>query len=173
MDFTIYPAIDLRKGTVVRLEYGDPLRQTIFGHDPVAMAQAWIAAGAAWLHVVNLDGAFDEVGLDNWQILPKITELGAPVQFGGGVRSLRDVARALNRGAARVILGTAAIEDPDIVEDAVERFGPDRIAIGIDVRENRVKTRGWRTDTAVSPADLGFEMHTAGVANRDPHRHQP
>ncbi len=163
MEFTIYPAIDLRKGKVVRLQYGDPARQTTFSDDPIATAQQWISAGARWLHVVNLDGAFDEAGAANWQALSQLTALGVPVQFGGGIRTFRDVAVALKRGVARVILGTIAVEEPDIVEDAVRRFGAERIAVGIDARDGRVKTRGWQTDTAVSPIDLGFEMMALGV----------
>lgn len=163
MDFTIYPAIDLRKGKVVRLQYGDPALQTTFSDDPVAIANQWIAVGARWLHVVNLDGAFDESSAANWHALEQLTKLGVPVQFGGGIRSFRDVAMALKRGVSRVILGTIAVEEPDIVEDAVRRFGPERIAVGIDARDGRVKTRGWQTDTAVSPTDLGFEMMALGI----------
>ena len=91
--FTIYPAIDLRNGRVVRLQYGDPNKQTIFGDDPAAMGRKWVTAGAEWLHVVNLDGAFDEAGAANWEALPQLTQLGAKVQFGGGIRSLADVER--------------------------------------------------------------------------------
>ncbi len=163
MAFTIYPAIDLRNGKVVRLQYGDPARQTTFSDDPLATAQQWINAGARWLHVVNLDGAFDESSAANWQALEQLTKLNVPVQFGGGIRSFRDVAMALKRGVSRVILGTIAVEEPDIVEDAVRRFGPERIAVGIDARDGRVKTRGWQTDTAVSPIDLGFEMMALGI----------
>lgn len=163
MTFTIYPAIDLRKGKVVRLQYGDPALQTTFSDDPLATAQHWINAGARWLHVVNLDGAFDESSAANWQALEQLTKLNVPVQFGGGIRSFRDVAMALKRGVSRVILGTIAVEEPDIVEDAVRRFGPERIAVGIDARDGRVKTRGWQTDTAVSPIDLGFEMMALGI----------
>lgn len=162
-EFTIYPAIDLRQGKVVRLEHGDPARQTTFGDDPVAMAQRWIDGGATWLHVVNLDGAFDEAGAANWRALEALTQLNARVQFGGGLRSLRDVARALNRGVARVVLGTAAVEDPDIVEDVVRRFGGARVAVGIDSRDGLVRTRGWQDETAVSPIDLGLQMSAMGV----------
>ncbi|MCA9934416.1 MAG: hypothetical protein KC415_10855, partial [Anaerolineales bacterium] len=110
--FTIYPAIDLRNGRIVRLQYGDPDKETVFGDDPTAMGQRWIDAGTAWLHVVNLDGAFDEAGAANWAALPALTALGAQVQFGGGIRTRADVARALDAGVSRVILGTAAIENP-------------------------------------------------------------
>ncbi|MFQ5434570.1 MAG: HisA/HisF-related TIM barrel protein, partial [Anaerolineae bacterium] len=119
MTFTIYPAIDMRNGRVVRLQYGDPDKQTIFSDNPMAMGQRWIDNGAEWLHVVNLDGAFDEAGAANWAALPHLTQLGAKVQFGGGIRALADVARALAAGVSRVILGTAAVENPDLVAQAI------------------------------------------------------
>lgn len=163
MSFTIYPAIDLRAGQVVRLQYGDPDRQTTFSHDPLAVAQQWLEAGAKWLHVVNLDGAFDEAGTTNWAVLPRLAQLPVRIQFGGGVRALADVERALQAGAARVILGTAAVENPALVSQAIARFGADRIAVGIDARDGRVKTRGWLADTAVTPAQLGRQMKERGV----------
>jgi phosphoribosylformimino-5-aminoimidazole carboxamide ribotide isomerase len=163
MTFTIYPAIDLRDGQVVRLQHGDPDKQTTFSSDPIAIAQQWLAAGATWLHVVNLDGAFDEKGTANWAVLPHLTTLPVHVQFGGGIRSLADVERVLHAGVARVILGTAAIENPDLVGEAVARFGPDHIVVGIDARDGRVKTRGWQTDTAVTPMQLGQQMKERGV----------
>ena len=163
MRFTIYPAIDLRNGRVVRLQYGDPNKQTIFSDDPAAMGRQWLAAGAEWLHVVNLDGAFDEAGAANWAALPQLTRLGAQVQFGGGIRALADVARALEAGAARVILGTTAVENPALVAEAIAQFGAERIVVGIDARDGRVKTRGWLHDTAVTPADLGRQMKELGV----------
>lgn len=161
--FTIFPAIDLRNGRVVRLEQGDPERETVFGKDPVKMAQRWIDAGAKWLHVVNLDGAFDEAGAANWAALPAICELDVKVQFGGGIRSLEDIDRALKAGAKRVILGTVAIEKPIIVRQAIDKFGKNKIMVGIDAHNGRVKTRGWQRDTAMNPVDLGKEMKELGV----------
>lgn len=163
MAFTIYPAIDLRGGRVVRLQHGDPNRETTFGDDPVAAARRWIAAGAEWLHVVNLDGAFDERGARNWEALPAITALGVPVQFGGGIRSLKDAAQAINRGASRVVVGTVAVEDPDVVGDLIERFGPERVAVSLDARDGLVRTRGWQEDTAVRAEDLAMELCALGV----------
>ncbi|MCP4423843.1 MAG: 1-(5-phosphoribosyl)-5-[(5-phosphoribosylamino)methylideneamino]imidazole-4-carboxamide isomerase [Chloroflexi bacterium] len=163
MTFTIYPAIDLRNGRVVRLQYGDPNKQTIFGDDPAAMGQKWIDAGAEWLHVVNLDGAFDEKGTANWQALPQLTRLGAKVQFGGGIRALADVERVLDVGVNRAILGTAAIENPDLVAQAIAQFGPERVAVGIDARDGEVKTRGWQERTAVPPLHLAQQMKIRGV----------
>jgi phosphoribosylformimino-5-aminoimidazole carboxamide ribotide isomerase len=163
MTFTIYPAIDLRDGQVVRLQHGDPDKQTTFSSDPVATAEQWLAEGAAWLHIVNLDGAFDETGAANWAVLPHLTALPAHLQFGGGIRSLADVERVLHAGVARVILGTAAVENPDLVSEAITRFGADHIAVGIDARDGRVKTRGWLADTAVTPTQLGQQMKERGV----------
>jgi phosphoribosylformimino-5-aminoimidazole carboxamide ribotide isomerase len=159
----IFPAIDLRKGAVVRLEYGDPNRQTTFGDDPVAVAREWVGCGASWLHVVNLDGAFDEAGGANWAVLPALTQQNARVQFGGGIRTLADIERALNAGISRVILGTVAIENPELVTQAVKEFGASQIAVGIDARDGRVKMRGWQTDTPVSPVELGLRVKNAGI----------
>ncbi len=161
--FTIYPAIDLRNGRVVRLQYGDPNQQTVFSDDPVAMAEKWLAAGAEWLHVVNLDGAFDEAGAANWAMLPHLTALPVQVQFGGGVRTLDDIERVIEAGAARVILGTTAIEKPALLGQAVAHFGAKRIVVGIDARDGRVQTRGWLQDTAVTPIDLGRRARALGV----------
>ena len=163
MTFSIYPAIDLRNGRVVRLQYGDPHKQTTFGNDPVAMGRKWIDAGADWLHVVNLDGAFDEKGTANWQVLPQLTRLGVNVQFGGGMRTLHDVARVLEQGVSRAILGTVAIEQPEMVAEAVWQFGAAHIAVGIDARDGRVKTRGWQKETGTSPTQLGLNMKAIGV----------
>lgn len=163
MKFTIFPAIDLRNGRVVRLERGDPDKETVFGTDPVKMAQKWLDAGAKWLHVVNLDGAFDEAGAANWAALPSICALEAKVQFGGGIRTLADIDRALKAGVKRVILGTAAIENPDLVSQAIDKYGKNKIVVGIDAHNGRVKTRGWLRDTAVNPVTLGKEMKQRGV----------
>jgi phosphoribosylformimino-5-aminoimidazole carboxamide ribotide isomerase len=163
LSIEIYPAVDLRHGQVVRLQLGDPDRQTTFSNDPLAIASQWIESGANWLHVVNLDGAFDEAGLSNWQVLPKLTGLGSSIQFGGGLRTLKDIARALNFGVSRVILGTVAVEEPDIVSNAVRHFGTERIAVGIDAREGKVKTHGWQSDSIKTPIDLGLQMVALGV----------
>ncbi len=163
MVFTIFPAIDLRNGRVVRLQHGDPVQQTVFSDDPVAMAEKWIAAGAEWLHVVNLDGAFDEAGAANWETLPRLAKLATKVQFGGGVRTLDDIERALEAGATRIILGTAAIENPALLGQAVAHFGAHQVAVGIDARNGRVQTRGWLKDTPVTPAELGKRARALGV----------
>lgn len=161
--FIIYPAIDLRHGQVVRLKYGDPKQQTVFGHDPVAMGQKWIEAGSTWLHVVNLDGAFDEKGAKNWQVLPYLIELGAKVQFGGGIRNYHDIERALQLGVSRVLLGTVAVEKPHLVAEAIQRFEAAHIAVALDARDGYIKTRGWQDETAISAIELGQQMQAIGV----------
>ncbi len=163
MTFTIYPAIDLRNGRVVRLQYGDPDKETVFSDDPVAMGKRWLEAGSEWLHIVNLDGAFDEAGAANWQALPRLAQLGVKVQFGGGVRNLDHIERVLEAGVERVILGTAAIENPALIGQAIAQFGAEHVAVGIDARDGRVKTRGWLKDTDVTPIDLGQKMKALGV----------
>lgn len=163
MTFTVYPAIDLRVGRVVRLQYGDPERQTTFSDDPAAVARQWVAAGANWLHAVNLDGAFDETGDANWRVLPELTGSGASVQFGGGMRTLKEMAQALNRGVSRVVVGTVALEDPDLLAEAVERFGSEKIAVSIDARDGLVKTHGWQKASMVSAEELGMQVHALGV----------
>jgi phosphoribosylformimino-5-aminoimidazole carboxamide ribotide isomerase len=163
MPFDIYPAIDLRGGHVVRLQLGDPGRQTMYSDDPVEIARRWQDAGATWLHVVNLDGAFDKTGPANWQVLPAMAKAGMKVQFGGGLRSTADVTRAFDAGVSRVVLGTAALESPALVDEVMARFGREAIAVGIDAQDGRVRTRGWQTVTDVSPFELGRAMHDRGV----------
>ena len=164
MAFTIYPAIDLRNGAVVRLQQGDPDRQTTFGHDPQKTAEQWVEDGADWLHVVNLDGALDEGGGANWRALPGIVASGAKVQFGGGLRTKKDIARALQRGAARVVLGTAAVEDPDLIADLVRHFGEEKIAVGIDALHGQVRTHGWQSNARVTPEIVALQMRALGIS---------
>lgn len=162
--FTIYPAIDLRGGKVVRLKEGDPARMTSYSADPAEAAQRWLDAGASWLHVVNLDGAFGENDTANRNALTEILKLRARVQFGGGMRSLDAIAAALHLGVSRVILGTIAIEQPEIVKDALKLFGAGQIAVGIDARDGLVRTRGWKDDSGVKATDLALHMQTLGLA---------
>jgi phosphoribosylformimino-5-aminoimidazole carboxamide ribotide isomerase len=169
--FTIFPAIDLRRGRCVRLRQGDPGEETVFSDDPAAMARHWVSQGATWLHVVNLDGAFgDEVrGAAaklplNLQRLQEIrTAVEVPIQFGGGIRSLEDIALALDLGATRVVLGTAAVQNPARVREALARFGPERIVVGIDARDGWVATHGWLSVSDVRALDLALAMADAGV----------
>ncbi len=158
----IYPAIDLRGGRVVRLKEGDPNRQTVFSDDPVKTAQSWIEQGASWIHMVNLDGAFAQAN-DNGRILEAAVRMGVPVQFGGGLRGLDDIAGAFERGAARVVLGTVAIQQPEVVLKAVERWGAEKVCVALDARDGKVTTQGWTTISDVTPMELGKAMAVQGV----------
>ena len=158
----IYPSLDLQGGKVVRLKQGDPSRQTVYSKDPVSVAERWLDAGMEWLHVVNLDGAFAVVN-DNERVVQKLAALGIPVQFGGGLRSLDDVRRALDLGVSRVVLGTAAIEQPDLVDSVIGQWGAEALSVGLDARGGRVATRGWQHVSDLTPADLGRSMAARGA----------
>jgi phosphoribosylformimino-5-aminoimidazole carboxamide ribotide isomerase len=167
MSFTIYPAIDLCAGRVVRLKEGDPVRMTAYSDDPAETAKRWLNTGAKWLHVVNLDGAFGKCDEANQQafhsILQTAKEFGAEVQFGGGLRSLESMEKALSLGASRIVLGTIALEQPDMVTSALEKFGTDRIAVGIDARDGLVRVHGWKSAGGISTNDLALKMRSLGL----------
>jgi phosphoribosylformimino-5-aminoimidazole carboxamide ribotide isomerase len=167
MSFTIYPAIDLRDGRVVRLKEGDPARTTIYNDDPVETARRWLSIGANWLHVVNLDGAFGENDNANrlclQGILKVAEEFNAHIQFGGGMRSLQAIEAALELGVSRAVLGTIAIEQPDMVGNALARFGKERIAVGIDARDGVVRIRGWKDTSGISATELALQMRLLGL----------
>ncbi len=158
----IYPSIDLRGGKVVRLREGDPNRQTVFSDDPVATAHEWIADGAAWIHMVNLDGAFAAAN-NNGAILEAVAKLNVKVQFAGGLRSLDDIALTLQRGASRVILGTIAVQQPEIVAQAVERWGAKAVGVALDARDGKVTTHGWQQATSMTPVEFGVQMRALGA----------
>jgi phosphoribosylformimino-5-aminoimidazole carboxamide ribotide isomerase len=161
--WNVYPAIDLRRGRVVRLKQGDPKQETKYADDPLAVARRWQDAGAEWLHVVNLDGAFGERGAENRDALARILSTGLKVQFGGGLRDLADVRWALELGASRVVIGTAAVKDPALVEAALAAFGPGRVAVGIDARTGKVQTHGWKEAAPVTAVELAQRWADAGV----------
>jgi len=162
-DFVIYPAIDIRGGKCVRLFQGDYGKETVYHDDPVAVAREWEAQGARWLHVVDLDGAKEGRPV-NAELIGRIAAaVRIPVQTGGGLRREEDVARLVGLGAARVILGTAAIEDRAFVVRMLEKFG-ERIAIGIDARDGRVATRGWLETSEVRAEELAAALAAEGAA---------
>jgi len=167
MTFTVYPAIDLRTGRVVRLQEGDPGRMTVYGDDPAGTARRWLSAGARWLHVVNLDGAFGEKDHANRSALESILqvakEFDARVQFGGGIRSLDDIEDVYALGVNRVILGTIAVEQPGVVSNAVRKYGVEQIAVGIDARDGWVRVRGWKENSEISATDLALRMRSLGL----------
>lgn len=163
--FTVFPAIDLRDGLVVRLAQGDPNRQTVYGTDPALIAAEHAAAGAAWIHVVNLDGAFGASGHKNLaaleQIIQKTPDIN--IQFGGGLRNLESIDKVFSTGVRRVILGTIAVEQPMLVAQAVEIYGAERIGVAIDARDGKVRTRGWLAETLHEPAGLADDMKAMGI----------
>ncbi len=158
----VFPAIDLRGGKVVRLVHGDPARETVHGTDATEVAARWREAGAAWLHVVNLDGALGE-STGALDALRAVASVGLPVQFGGGLRALDDAQRALEAGAARVILGTLAVQQPEQAGRAVARFGVEAVVVALDARGGMVATHGWQQTAPVTPADLGTRLAALGV----------
>ena len=159
----IFPAIDLSRGKCVRLIQGRRNDETVYGDDPSRIAEKWQAAGAAWLHLVDLDGAFEGGSKNVSAIKSILAAIKIPAQLGGGIRTLDDIDRLLQLGLARVILGTVAVEKPSIVYEAVKLFGSGRIAVGIDARNGKVSVRGWTEDTAVTAKDLGKKMSTEGI----------
>ncbi len=163
MRFTIYPAIDLRGGKVVRLKEGNPARLTAYSDDPAETARRWLDAGTRWLHVVNLDGAFGESDDVNRSALESILRTGAQIQFGGGIRSLAAIERALDLGVSRVILGTIAVEQPGVVADALKKFGAEKVAVGIDARDGLVRVRGWKEGSGITANDLALQMQRLGI----------
>jgi len=158
----IIPAIDLRDGKCVRLYQGDYNQQTVFSDDPVAVALNWKSQGAGRIHIVDLDGAASGE-LRNLAIIKAIIkQAGVPVQLGGGIRNEDTVKKLTDIGVNRVILGTAAIEQPDLIKGLCRKYD-DSIVIGIDARDGLVATRGWLKDTGVSAVELGREMANIGV----------
>jgi len=158
----IYPAIDLRGGKVVRLKEGDPNRQTVFSDDPVAIARMWIEQGATWIHMVNLDGTFATAN-DNGQILEQVARFDVKVQFGGGLREIADIERAIEQGASRVVLGTVAVQQPQIVAQAVERWGEETVCVALDARDGKVATHGWQKATEMTPVEFGMQIVERGA----------
>jgi phosphoribosylformimino-5-aminoimidazole carboxamide ribotide isomerase len=163
MSFTIYPAIDLKDGKVVRLAEGDMARATVYSQDPAAQARAFAAAGAQWLHVVDLDGAFAGEARNGAAVEAILSATAAHLQVGGGIRTLAAIDRWFALGVARVIIGTAALSDPGLVRTAA-RDHPGRIVVAVDARDGLVATRGWADVSDVPVADMGQRFEDAGVA---------
>jgi phosphoribosylformimino-5-aminoimidazole carboxamide ribotide isomerase len=163
MRFTLYPAIDLKDGQAVRLTQGRMAEATVYDPDPAAAARRWVEAGAPWLHVVDLDGAFAGESRNLAAVRAVVAAAGSvPVQLGGGLRTLAAMEAALEAGVTRVIIGTRALEG-DLVARALARFGPDRVVVGIDARDGLVATQGWVHVTGVRAVDLARQVRDAGV----------
>lgn len=159
----LYPAIDLKEGRCVRLLRGEMATAMVFAEDPAAQAAAFVAAGAEWLHVVDLDGAFEGRAVNRAAVAAILGAVGVPVQLGGGIRSLAAVEGWMAAGVARVILGTAAVRDPGLVREAARAF-PGRVAVGIDARAGRVAVAGWAEETELSALELARRVADAGIA---------
>lgn len=159
---TIYPAVDIKDGRCVRLRQGSYSDMTVFGDDPLEMALRWQKAGARFLHVVDLDGARGRGSINRELIGRIIKALDIPVQTGGGIRTMADIDEVLSLGAARVILGTSAVRDPGLVEQAVAKYGG-RIAVGIDARNGLVAIEGWEQTSQLTAVAFARRMERLGV----------
>ena len=159
----LYPAIDLKDGQCVRLFKGDMEQATVFGDDPAAQARAFQDAGCEWLHLVDLNGAFAGAPVNGAAVEAILNAVSVPAQLGGGIRDMDTIEHWLSKGLARVILGTVAVEDPDLVRDAARAF-PGQVAVGLDARNGRVATRGWAHATDIEVIELARTFEGAGVA---------
>ena len=159
----LFPAIDLKDGECVRLKLGDMNEATVYNTDPAAQAQEFEKQGFSWLHVVDLNGAFAGESVNGAAVEAILAATGNPVQLGGGIRTLDNIAYWLEKGLARVILGTVAVRDPDLVKQACRDF-PGRIAVGIDARGGKVAVEGWAEASELGVVDLAQRFQGAGVA---------
>ncbi len=159
----LFPAIDLKEGRCVRLVQGDMEQATVFNDDPAAQAASFERQGFEWLHVVDLDGAFAGKPMNGAAVDGILRDVRIPVQLGGGIRDMKTVEGWLAKGVARVIIGTAAVRDPDFVREAA-RLHPGRIAVGIDAKDGRVAVEGWAQTSTLTAEELGRRFEDAGVA---------
>ena len=159
----LYPAIDLKDGQAVRLLRGDMEKSTVFNDDPASQAMEFVDAGCAWLHLVDLNGAFAGEPVNAAAVEAILSRTQVPAQLGGGIRDMATIEGWLDKGLQRVILGTVAVENPDLVREAAKAF-PGHVAVGIDARDGRVATKGWAEETDVMVTDLAKSFEDAGVA---------
>ena len=159
----LFPAIDLKDGKAVRLLRGEMETATVFNDDPAAQARAFAAQGFAWLHLVDLNGAFEGRPVNGAAVEAIIAAVDLPVQLGGGIRDLATIERWLDLGVRRVILGTVAVKNPDLVRQACRRF-PGRVVLGIDARDGRVAVEGWAEVSEITALDLARRFEDAGAA---------
>jgi phosphoribosylformimino-5-aminoimidazole carboxamide ribotide isomerase len=159
----LFPAIDLKNGQCVRLEQGDMTRATVFNLDPAAQAAHFAAQGFEYLHVVDLDGAFAGKPVNAHAVEAMLEKIDMPVQLGGGIRDLKTVEAWLDKGITRVIIGTAAVRDPELVKSAARKF-PGRVAVGLDARDGKVAVQGWAETSEVTALDIARRFEDAGVA---------
>jgi phosphoribosylformimino-5-aminoimidazole carboxamide ribotide isomerase len=159
----LFPAIDLKNGQCVRLEQGDMARATVFNLDPAAQASSFAAQGFEYLHVVDLDGAFAGKPMNAQAVEGMLKAVAMPLQLGGGIRDLATVEAWLAKGVARVIIGTAAVRDPELVKVAARKF-PGRVAVGLDARDGKVAVEGWAETSEVTALEIARRFEDAGVA---------
>ncbi|MGB3834910.1 MAG: 1-(5-phosphoribosyl)-5-[(5-phosphoribosylamino)methylideneamino]imidazole-4-carboxamide isomerase [Mesorhizobium sp.] len=159
----LFPAIDLKDGRCVRLKLGDMATATVYNEDPAAQARAFEEQGFSWLHVVDLNGAFEGQSVNGAAVEAILKATGNPVQLGGGIRTLAHIEGWLDKGLARVILGTVAVRDPELVRQACRLF-PGRIAVGIDARGGKVAVEGWAEASELGVTELAKKFEGAGVA---------
>lgn len=162
MSFTIYPAIDMRGGKCVRLLQGDYGKETVYGDSPFAMAQQFAQAGAAWIHMVDLDGAKDGKRVNDTFVIEAAQKLAAKVQIGGGIRTEADIAHYLERGVERVIIGSIAVSNPDFAIEMIRKYGR-HVAVGIDAKNGYVATHGWLNTSEMKAVELGKRFADAGA----------
>jgi len=159
----LFPAIDLKGGQCVRLEQGDMARATVFNLNPAAQAKSFAAQGFEYLHVVDLDGAFAGQPMNAQAVEAMLKAVTMPLQLGGGIRDLKTVEAWLGKGVARVIIGTAAVRDPELVKSAAKIF-PGRVAVGLDARDGKVAVQGWAETSEVTALEIAERFEDAGVA---------
>jgi phosphoribosylformimino-5-aminoimidazole carboxamide ribotide isomerase len=159
----LYPAIDLKDGNAVRLVHGDMDQTTVFNDDPAAQARLFVEAGCEWLHLVDLNGAFAGEPVNAAPVEAILKACPVPAQLGGGIRDMKTIERWIDKGLARVILGTVAVENPDLVREAAREF-PGKVSVGLDARNGFVATRGWAEETDIQVVDLAKQFEDAGIA---------
>jgi len=159
----LYPAIDLKDGQAVRLVHGDMDQTTVFNDDPAAQAREFVDAGCEWLHLVDLNGAFAGEPVNAGPVEAILKACPVPAQLGGGIRDLKTIETWIDKGLARVILGTVAVENPDLVREAAREF-PGHVAVGLDARNGFVATKGWATETDIQVSDLAKSFEDAGIS---------
>lgn len=160
----VLPAIDLKEGRCVRLLHGRADQETVYGTDPAEMARTFAAAGAAMLHVVDLDGAFRGRPANVAALQAIRAAVSLPIELGGGLRTLEDMQHALDLGVDSVIVGTLAVRQPDVLEEALARFTEARVQLGIDARDGKVAVSGWVQDTPLEAVDFGRAWKARGIA---------
>ncbi len=159
----LYPAIDLKDGECVRLIKGDMSQATVFNKEPAAQAGVFAAQGFDWIHVVDLNGAFEGAPVNGQSVTGILNNVSLPIQLGGGIRTMEIASYWIEKGVSRIVLGTAAVRDPDFVREAARAF-PGQVAVGLDAREGRVAVEGWAEDTELSALDVAGRFEDAGVA---------